>query len=71
MALAIVPVVTETVFAARSQALNAGTTKGIALDLTKGPFDLRYPGRVVFLLLLEGEDVAVLDARGLLQTLDR
>jgi hypothetical protein len=66
MALAVVPVVTETVFAACSQALDAGTAKGIALDLTKGPFNLRYSGRVVFLFLFEGEDVAVLDARGLL-----
>lgn len=51
MALAVVPVVTETVFAARSQTLDAGTAKGIALDLTKGSFNLRYSGRVVLLLL--------------------
>ena len=66
MALAVVPVVTETVSLASSQALDASTAKGIALDLTKGPFNLRYSRRVVLLLVLEGEDVAVLDARGLL-----
>jgi hypothetical protein len=66
MVLAFVPVVTETVFAACSQTLDTGTAKGIALYLTEGAFDLRDSGRVVFLLLLEREDVAVLDSGSLL-----
>lgn len=69
MGLAVIPEMTETsLFAA--QALDACTAKGIALDLTKGSFYLGYPRRIVFVLVFESEDVAILDARGLLETLD-
>jgi len=70
MSLAVVPVVAKAVFSACSQALDAGTAKGIALDLTKGPFNLRYPCWVVFLFLLKCQDVAVLHARSSLQAFD-
>jgi hypothetical protein len=70
MALAIIPVVTESFLSTCAQAVDAGAAKDIALDLTKGPFNLRYPGRVVFVLLLEGQNVAIFDTRRFLQTLD-
>jgi hypothetical protein len=46
----------------RPQSMNASTAKGIALNLTKGAFYMGYSSRIVFLLLLKGKDVAVLDA---------
>ena len=51
-------------------ATDAGAAKGIALDLGQRPLDVRDTGRIVFLLLLQGEYVAVLDPGGFLQALD-
>lgn len=45
--------------------------KGVPLGLSEGSFNLRDSSWIIFLLLLERQDVAVPDTRCLLETLNR
>jgi hypothetical protein len=53
-----------------AESIQAAPAVGIALDLGEGTFDLGQAGGVVLQLVLEGEDVAVADARSFLEALD-